>query len=311
MKKLFLPALVFTVTYFAHSQNAIYYNFTNGNLKADTSIASDGPNLIPVGTGGFVSDNTPLGTFPTYGFDQYAGLKFDNSVASNFLGESHSVEMYYKLTYTTVGPKRLLTYHADSDSGLYHYSYLRFYPFTAGAATLNSDEYVHVVLTRDINTQVKVFSNGVKQVEFFDANGTATLDADNELLIFKDNILGANQGEEAAGNVVYLGLFDFTLTEQQVATLYADLTSTSIFEVKGNSNFNIYPNPAANTLHISSSEFQNDFDVVLKDLTGKKVLEITHQNTNDGINIDYLDKGIYLMQITDGKRTGVRKLIKQ
>ena len=45
MKKLFLPALVFTVTYFAHSQNAIYYNFTDGNLKADTSIASDGPKV--------------------------------------------------------------------------------------------------------------------------------------------------------------------------------------------------------------------------------------------------------------------------
>ena len=310
MKKTLLSLFILAATLSGFAQSAIYYNFTNGNLKADTSIASDGPDLIPIGSGGFVPDNTPIGSFQTYGFNQYAGLKFDNTAAANFLGNSHSVEMYYKLTYTTVGPKRLLTYHAASDSGLYHYSYLRFYPIPAGAATLNSDEYVHVVLTRDNNTQVKVFLNGVKQVEFFDALGTATVDADNQLLIFKDNTSGPNQGEEAAGNIVYLGLFDFTLTEEQVATLYADLTSTSIFEVKGNNNFSIYPNPSTKGIRINSNEFQNEFDVVIKDLTGKKVLELTHQNTNQEINIDYLDKGIYLLQITDGKRTGVRKLIK-
>lgn len=310
MKKALLSVWFFVATFSGSAQSAIYYNFTNGSLEADTNIASDGPDLIPIGGGGFVSDNTPIGSYLTYGFNQYAGLKFDNAAAANFLGNSHSVEMYYKLTYTTVGPKRLLTYHAASDSGLYHYSYLRFYPFTAGAATINSGEYVHVVLTRDNNTQVKVFLNGVKQVEFFDANGTATLDADNELLIFKDNTSGASTGEEAAGSIVFLGLFDFTLTEEEVATLYADLTSTAIFEAKGSSNFSIYPNPSANSLRINSSEFQTEFNVVIKDLTGKKVLELTSQNINQEIHIEHLDKGIYLLQITDGKRTGVRKLVK-
>jgi len=72
------------------------------------------------------------------------------------------------------------------------------------------------------------------------------------------------------------------------------------------SDLTLYPNPASEILNIHSDS--NVQHVVIFDLNGKRLIE----NNSAPINISFLPKGIYIIQIaTENGRTETRKLVKQ
>lgn len=70
----------------------------------------------------------------------------------------------------------------------------------------------------------------------------------------------------------------------------------------------IYPNPAAERIFINY-RYGNEVYMVISDLQGKQV--INQQLGSEYIDISHLEKGIYIVKISENEKTAVAKLIKE
>ncbi|GGD19272.1 hypothetical protein GCM10011343_07330 [Flavobacterium orientale] len=71
----------------------------------------------------------------------------------------------------------------------------------------------------------------------------------------------------------------------------------------------IYPNPiAGNTLYVSSDLF-GEKTVAVYDVLGKRIL--SSKVVNDAVNIGTLNKGVYIVKVTQEGKTATRKLVVQ
>ncbi len=72
----------------------------------------------------------------------------------------------------------------------------------------------------------------------------------------------------------------------------------------------IYPNPVKSSFQVKLSEDFNaaQTSLIITDLSGKKVKEFS---VADSYNISELPKGVYLLNVTDGKKSENKKLIKE
>ena len=75
-------------------------------------------------------------------------------------------------------------------------------------------------------------------------------------------------------------------------------------------NLKVYPNPVNELLYIAHPT-ENNFDIYLTDITGKKIFKGEVQNQHS-INISQYPKGIYILTIMTGeiKKTNTYKIIK-
>jgi len=75
------------------------------------------------------------------------------------------------------------------------------------------------------------------------------------------------------------------------------------------SNFNIYPNPAADFLNIATTRTEN-FNLDLYDENGKKLQSVVNGNSRYTLDISGYSNGMYYMLITiDGKAVETKKII--
>jgi len=74
------------------------------------------------------------------------------------------------------------------------------------------------------------------------------------------------------------------------------------------SQFSVFPNPAKNTLNISSKVSIDKAEVF--NLIGKKVIS-NSKSSNNSIDISNLSKGIYILKLTSGDSVATRKIIKE
>jgi hypothetical protein len=120
---------------------------------------------------------------------------------------------------TTSGYKKLVDF-ADraTDPGLYTLSsLLDFYPAAAGTvATIPDATVVQVVMTRSAAGTVAGYVNGAPQFSFADTTPYA-VPATNGFDLFIDDM--ATAGENSAGVVARVRLYDGALTAQEVAAL--------------------------------------------------------------------------------------------
>jgi alpha-tubulin suppressor-like RCC1 family protein len=75
------------------------------------------------------------------------------------------------------------------------------------------------------------------------------------------------------------------------------------------SNITIYPNPVTNTLNIQNSNNNIIEKIKIIDLSGKTVLE--YKPISNQINIEKLQSGLYVIQITSEGKLSIQKLIKK
>ena len=111
--------------------------------------------------------------------------------------------------------------NGTSDNGLYvQDGDLRFFPNAQrGTTPIPANKYVQVVFTRNSAGAVAGYVNGVRQFTFTDTSGDAVIGPDDVLRFFKDNTSGAGTGEESAGSVARIRLYDFALTAGEVSAL--------------------------------------------------------------------------------------------
>ena len=68
-----------------------------------------------------------------------------------------------------------------------------------------------------------------------------------------------------------------------------------------------YPNPVSNGKIYITSKSSLEKDILIFDVLGKKVLQITL--TTKELNISNLSPGVYIIKIKEGEATATRKLI--
>jgi hypothetical protein len=86
-------------------------------------------------------------------------------------------------------------------------------------------------------------------------------------------------------------------------------------EIKFNTQFKIFPNPASQSFQIQwSNPIISDVYLTIVDASGKIVYKsmINQTNNNTEINIDHLSSGVYFVQLSNRNQIlGHKKLIKQ
>src|SRR5690554_1463459 len=99
------------------------------------------------------------------------------------------------------------------------------------------------------------------------------------------------------------------LTALQSVPAYIDALSAAEWV---SSAFNLYPNPAANEVHITNSENMQVQQVAVYDVTGKQLTTQTFNNqTEIQLNVENLASGVYMLHIETNKGTAVKKLVKK
>jgi len=94
-------------------------------------------------------------------------------------------------------------------------------------------------------------------------------------------------------------------------TFLTKFVQTLNFEEIPVNEFVVYPNPATTTIQIQSSK-ANIASVEIYDVNGRLVVKVFDQQTILNVNIEALQKGIYLMQIkTVEGETKVVKIMKK
>ena len=140
-------------------------------------------------------------------------------------GERYSIELLFRLHDLRRWRKLVDFAGGRVDIGLYSLNgCLNFYPHVTGpAVVLEKDAYVHVVLTRDEDSLVVGYVDGVRQFAFNDPGGDATIAPGDPLVFFRDD---RETGREQSGGAVSLiRIFDRPLTEYEVATLACALSA--------------------------------------------------------------------------------------
>jgi hypothetical protein len=110
--------------------------------------------------------------------------------------------------------------NATSDNGLYNLDgQLNFFNSATGpGAPITANSYRQVVLTRDgVTVTIVGYVDGVQQFNFIDGGGDGIIDAANTLRFFIDD--AAVPGEDSAGAVARIRVFDNVLTPAEVAAL--------------------------------------------------------------------------------------------
>ena len=74
------------------------------------------------------------------------------------------------------------------------------------------------------------------------------------------------------------------------------------------SDFTVYPNPATDFVNINSADTIDSYRIY--DLTGRVVKRSSPYSNNFRIDVTSLNKGVYLVKLNSGDKTGSIKLIK-
>lgn len=95
-----------------------------------------------------------------------------------------------------------------------------------------------------------------------------------------------------------------TFDELRIATTISQLLSVKQNSISG---LNVYPNPVTNGTFNITTDANAERNVVVYDVLGKQVLNVTTSNT--AINVANLNAGVYIVKVTEEGKTATRKLV--
>lgn len=191
------------------------------------------------------------------------------------------------------------------------------YTFPSGAMINNGDVYVIG------HTNLAICTGAVD-----DSNNTITGFNGNDVIgLFKNDVLidilgtlgdGTNYAQNTTlvrKPTVSMPNTTFTISEWDSFAsntcdnlgMHTQALSTASFDVN---EFAIYPNPTnGNTVYINTKNNTTITALEVYDITGKQIL--TQLNSSNKINVQGLQRGVYILQLKIGNQTVVKKLVKQ
>ncbi|WP_434036525.1 LamG-like jellyroll fold domain-containing protein [Formosa sp. 4Alg 33] len=174
------------------------------------------------------------------------------------------------------------------------------------AANFFTGAWVNVVIMRDIPAhKLRIYTNGIFTAELDETAVTGISEA-SDLIIGNIGVFELAAGTAPAP---YKGLFDeleifnYALTEREVAQLYANTLSINETFHTDSNRINIYPNPAKNHIFIHTANTNlNGATATLFDMTGKVILkEKLFSKTHSTYMLDVSQthtSGIYILNIS-------------
>lgn len=109
----------------------------------------------------------------------------------------------------------------------------------------------------------------------------------------------SDEGSFGINTPLFFGIDNFTTTQSNVG----------IAEYKNSLKFDVYPNPFNSTIVLKLTN-QNQTHVKVTDVSGKIVYENDLVEMSSTIDLDYLQSGIYFLQISSDNKSSIKKLIK-
>jgi hypothetical protein len=106
----------------------------------------------------------------------------------------------------------------------------------------------------------------------------------------------ANNNNSSTGDVIYL------------SNMSVDESTIGINEEQEELTFTMYPNPASDYIQLTS-HFVNAIEIHIIDFKGNVVFESSSLQSKKIIEISDLAKGLYIVEITDGKQKMSKKLV--
>jgi len=86
---------------------------------------------------------------------------------------------------------------------------------------------------------------------------------------------------------------------------FAQVSSAQIEE------FTISPNPAKSSLNITLSDTNDDLKLEVFDVLGKRIYKGLITKLEYSVNVSNWKKGVYLVRVSDDKKTQTKRFIKQ
>lgn len=110
--------------------------------------------------------------------------------------------------------------------------------------------------------------------------------------------------DKVAGNSGTVNSFSIQICTQAVALTNNDFS----FE-----NFSLYPNPNKGSFNVKfNSNSNNDIQIAVYDMRGRAIFEKAYQNTgtfDQNVQLESIQSGIYLVNIQDGDKKVVKKIV--
>lgn len=78
-------------------------------------------------------------------------------------------------------------------------------------------------------------------------------------------------------------------------------------------NFKVFPNPVQDQLNMfwSNVSFPDDINLHIYNLSGKRIFEQSFDQKPSVLNVSFLSSGVYMLKITSGKKSSVRRIVKE
>lgn len=300
------------------AQSVLTYNFFN----TLNELNGDAPALTVLGTqGNFVVDtlNEIGGSNKTvYRFEKNNGVQFNNTAAGNFIGESYTIELYFVFDELSSWKRVCDWKNRKTDWGAYVYNgELNFYNILySDEAPVVAGEYTYYVITRNaVDKKVLIYTDADVKIDFTDNNGDALIDGDGMLNFFYDDLLVQN--EASSGAVAMLKLYNYVLDSTSIRHNWEEIGS-NVFgtnDVVAEIHTSVFPNPASDNLQIDMSNIpgKDEVNLIILNLAGQEVYsqKMPEHGNKETISIASLGKGLYLLRLSDGKKSYTSKFLKK
>ena len=304
-----IAAILLALAYQVQAQRTLTYRLDGAFVEADAAA----PALDTIGDGQFVADTlVEVDDLErvSYRFDRGSGIAFDNGEAGDFLGETYSIELYFRFD-DLASWRRIIDYkNRQTDFGLYAKDgRINFYNITTSPeAPLARREYAHVIVTRnaDDDDRYAIYVDGELAASFEDRNGDGLLgEANDSLVFFRDDLVVGN--ETSAGNVALIKLYDYALdstaTRRRFIDLGTGLRPTAVREPIADLSaaYVLYPNPTQDVLRVryrggAEPEAPHQLRVLLLDVAGRHITEAPYGR---GLDVSGLPAGAYRVLLRD------------
>lgn len=168
--------------------------------------------------------------------------------------------------------------------------------YTAASANLSSAQEAF-----NGNDPMGLFKNGVLLDIIGTFNGGATNFGADETLRRKPSI--------SAPNTTFNKTAEWDVYAKDTCNGLGSHSSATLFNVDFDSNeFNIYPNPSNGNVKINFENSNEKYSVQMFSVLGQKVFEKEYDNISSAA-INNLQKGVYLVKITNHSKSVTKKLI--
>lgn len=190
--------------------------------------------------------------------------------------------------------------------------------------TYLSDVVTDISSPQNPNTFVKVFnrfcgnSNASLNMKFFDGAGTLDCGAGGTTLqnVAPGESFAPFVGQNPQGNWT-LRVYDIYTGDNGTLNSWGievcTQTVTLLTESFGFDNFSLYPNPNDGTFTVKfNSNTGNDINVAVYDMRGRSIFNNVYQNNGvfeQTLQLDNVQSGIYLVNIQDGDKKIVKKIV--